>query len=219
MVAGCSPLEHPSRHQASHLPCYPRASDHVDYAFNVLVGDGGFFRELGVGDAPDDDAPAFELLAQHVAGNFSLRRGAAQGTSCAMTRAVERKVAGGIGAHQNERGGSHAPRNKYRLADSAIYGRNVGARWSKSAGCALSMNAKPLASKLLDLGDVVSDVVDQAEPRIRSTPKHTAESFAHPVREHLPIGPGEICSRAHRPEIVAPVPGRKGRACQLPVGN
>ena len=46
---------------------------------------------------------------------------------------------------------------------------------------------------LLDLSDVVGDVVDELHAEaFRALREHPAKRLAHPVSDHLAVGPGEV---------------------------
>jgi len=183
----------------------PGADDDIDDALDVLIGDRRFLGQLCVGRAAHHDAPRLELAAEDMAFHARLGGGAAERAAGAMTARREGHVACCVGAHQHERDGPHAPGDEHGLPDAPVCFGNLGIAGTESPRRALPVNAERAAAEFLRLGDVVGDVVDDAEI---SDVGNAVEHLADPVGEHLPIGPREIGGRAHGREIGLSFRGR-----------
>ena len=71
---------------------------------------------------------------------------------------------------------------------------------------------------LLDLSDVVGDVVDELHAEaFRALREHPAKRLAHPVSDHLAVGPGEVRRCAHSAKVPLPFGRLEWHASQLAV--
>jgi hypothetical protein len=75
------------------------------------------------------------------------------------------------------------------------------------------------AAIALDLGDVVSDVVDLPRLLRGLAAEHGGDRGAHLVRDSLPVRPGEVRRRGHRGQVGAALGRGGGCAGELAVGE
>ena len=94
--------------------------DHLDDSLDILVGIGGFLRELGVRGAPHHDTLSFEGPADLVTGADPFGGGATHRASRAVTGAAEAQRERRIGACEHVRRRAHAPGDEHRLSHAAI---------------------------------------------------------------------------------------------------
>ena len=90
--------------------------------------------------------------------------------ACSVTGTAKCHLHGPAGSLQQERGGSHAARDDYRLADRCIICRNIGASGTECPGCAFAMDTDgftlPFNIMLLNFCNVMGDMVTPAGSRL-----------------------------------------------------
>src|SRR5206468_12758878 len=73
---------------------------------------------------------------------------------------------------------------------------------------------------LLELGDVVCDIVDEAHAQLLPrAPEEPFEDLARLPHQELAIAPGEVGRGAHGADVVDPLGAVRGRAGELAVGQ
>src|SRR5439155_1401896 len=149
---------------------------------------------------------------------------AAHHAAGAVTAGAERLGHGARGAEEEERVASHVARDDDRLPEWAEVGGEGRVARTEGTGRALAVDADAAGAApddvLLELRDVVTDVVDEAEAEIGgSEAERLAEGpLGEPVHD-LAVRPGEVRRPRHGAEVLPPLGRVERHAGELPVGD
>src|SRR6266542_411717 len=90
-------------------------------------------------------------------------------------------------------------------------------RWTERARGSLPMHANTATVEVLDLGDVVRDVVNDADTIRGARTDDALEHLANSLGEDLPVAPREIGGGTHRAKVIAPFARRERSASKLSI--
>jgi hypothetical protein len=158
-----------------------------------------------------------KLLAQRR--RLGLAKGGVPGHEATGTvaRGVERLAVGD--ACEHVRGGAHRSRDEHGLTHLSDRFGQVGMAGRKCPRGALSMHAQaawcPVDGVRLELGEIVRDVVDQAQ----ATEPGAGEGGPGGVAEQLPVGPPVVGGGRHRGQVALALRRLHRRTGQLLVGD
>src|SRR5262249_11372019 len=217
-------LNHPDRPHARNLLAQPRPMNHIDHLVHILVRLRLFLRESLAALRPRNDAASLQFLVDAPPARVLHRCGSAHRPACSVARRAERPLHAARLTDQHPTRPAHVAGNDHWLADLAVHRRQFRMARRECSRRSLPVDPHPLGlaadGMLLELGDVVTDVVDQVHlQRLPLLAEDVLEDLAGLLHQQLPVAPGIIRRRPHGADVVSPLRAVHRRTRELTVGQ